>query len=149
MTCCVCHADNPTVETILPQKLEYASEPVDIAQDPVLGPSKPRRLYRTCAGACELKIEHAAGWHANVSKSGCLDCNACPEMYEIRQLSNEAQGLILHRLRNSLTIASGHAHLLATMEIGINPMLAKDRAQTVERACVRLSREITELFGGL
>ena len=59
---------------------------------------------------------------------------------EIRALSPEARGLILHRLRNSLMIASGNAEFL----------VASTDARIAHRAlaaCRRLDREITELFG--
>ena len=66
--------------------------------------------------------------------------------YEIRQLSAEAQGLILHRLRNSLAIISGNLSLLMLPNGWAAPPV-DSRIVKAHEACKRLDREITELFG--
>ena len=66
-------------------------------------------------------------------------------LYEIRQLSDAAQGLILHKLRNSLQIVQGNISLLQTAVADSWRSPLADRAQ---KGCERLAGELDELFGG-
>lgn len=77
------------------------------------------------------------------------DCES-QEWAEIRALSPEARGLILHRLRNTLQIASANVELIrnAAVEHRVYVDSLTRLTGNALDACRRLDREINDLFGG-
>lgn len=143
MNCTLCgiEARDP-VSIVSSRKLEKYEPAAGISHPHPEADAITTWTYHVHQERCFAKLRHLLGSHAEVQDPDCPLCEDAIAMKELAALSDKAKGLLLHRLRNPLTIIIGSVELA---HLGEDP---GERIEVIGAASKRIDRELTELIGG-